>query len=66
MAQIIAMGSVDVETVALIWLLLEHGASLTVSGPTDPQPGVGKTTTLECLATVSARRHGPGLYVRHV
>jgi hypothetical protein len=49
MAQIIALGSVDVETVALIWLLLEHGASLTVSGPTDPQPGVGKTTTLNAL-----------------
>lgn len=49
MAQIIAMGSVDVETVALIWLLLEHGVSLTVAGPTDPQPGVGKTTTLNAL-----------------
>ena len=48
-AQIIAMESVDVETVALIWLLLEHGTSLTVSGPTDPQPGVGKTTTLNAL-----------------
>jgi hypothetical protein len=40
---------VDAETVALIWLLLEHGASLTVAGPTDPQPGVGKTTTLNAL-----------------
>lgn len=49
MAQIIAMGSVDVETVALLWLLLEHGVSLTVAGPTDPQPGVGKTTTLNAL-----------------
>ena len=49
MAQIIAMGSVDVETVALIWLLLEHGVSLTVAGPTDPQPGIGKTTTLNAL-----------------
>ncbi len=49
MAQIIAMRSVDVETVALIWLLLEHGASLTVAGPTDPQPGIGKTTTLNAL-----------------
>ena len=49
MAQIIALESVDVQTVALIWLLLEHGASLTVSGPTDPQPGVGKTTTLNSL-----------------
>ncbi|GCE11659.1 hypothetical protein [Tengunoibacter tsumagoiensis] len=49
MAQIISLQSVDPETVALIWLLLEHGASLTVAGPTDPQPGVGKTTTLNAL-----------------
>lgn len=49
MAQIIAMKSVDVETVALLWMLLEHGASLTVAGPTDPQPGIGKTTTLNAL-----------------
>jgi len=49
LAQIIALDSVDTETVALVWLLLEHGASLTVAGPTDPQPGVGKTTTLNAL-----------------
>ncbi len=49
LAQIIALESVDAETVALVWLLLEHGASLTVAGPTDPQPGVGKTTTLNAL-----------------
>ena len=49
MAQIIALGSVDAETAGLIWLLLEQGASLTVAGPTDPQPGVGKTTTLNAL-----------------
>lgn len=48
-AQIIALGSVDAETAALIWLALEHGASLTVAGPTDPQPGIGKTTTLNAL-----------------
>src|SRR5690242_10080618 len=48
-AQIIALRSVDVETAALVWLLLEHGASLTVAGPTDPTPGVGKTTTLNAL-----------------
>jgi hypothetical protein len=48
-AQIIALRSVDVETAALIWLALEHGASLTVAGPTDPTPGVGKTTTLNAL-----------------
>ena len=49
MAQIVALRSVDAETAALIWLLLESGASLTVAGPTDPQPGVGKTTTLNAL-----------------
>lgn len=49
MAQIIALESVDARTVALIWLLLEHGASITVAGPTDPQPGIGKTTTLNAL-----------------
>jgi hypothetical protein len=48
-AQIIALQSVDVETAGLVWLLLENGASLTVAGPTDPQPGVGKTTTLNAL-----------------
>lgn len=49
MAQIVALGSVDARTAALIWLLLEHGSSLTVAGPTDPQPGIGKTTTLNAL-----------------
>jgi hypothetical protein len=49
LAEIIALGSVDAETAALVWLLLENGASLTVAGPTDPQPGVGKTTTLNAL-----------------
>jgi hypothetical protein len=49
LSQIIALGSVDAYTAALVWLLLEHGASLTVAGPTDPQPGVGKTTTLNAL-----------------
>ena len=48
-AQIVALGSVDVYTAALAWLLLEHGSSLTVAGPTDPQPGIGKTTTLNAL-----------------
>ena len=48
-AQIIALGSVDAKTAAIIWLALEHGASLTVAGPTDPQPGIGKTTTLNAL-----------------
>jgi hypothetical protein len=49
LAQIIALGSVDAYTAALVWLILEHGASLTVAGPTDPQPGIGKTTTLNAL-----------------
>jgi hypothetical protein len=49
LAQIIALGSVDTYTAALVWLLLEHGASLTIAGPTDPQPGIGKTTTLNAL-----------------
>ena len=48
-AQIIALDSVDAKTVAIVWLMLEHGASLTVAGPTDPQPGIGKTTTLNAL-----------------
>lgn len=48
-AQIIALGSVDTKTAGLCWVLLEHGASLTVAGPTDPQPGIGKTTTLNAL-----------------
>lgn len=48
-AQIISLHSVDPETAALVWLLLEYGSSLTVAGPTDPQPGVGKTTTLNAL-----------------
>jgi hypothetical protein len=48
-AQLIALRSVDAETVALIWLLLEHGASLTVAGPTAPIPGAGKSTTLHAL-----------------
>ncbi len=48
-AQIIALGSVDAKTAALTWLMMEHGVSLTVAGPTDPQPGIGKTTTVNAL-----------------
>ena len=48
-AQIIALHSVDVETVALVWMMLEHGASLTVAGFTEPRPGAGKSTTLHAL-----------------
>src|SRR5215467_10066354 len=48
-AQLIALGSLDARTAALLWLLFEHHQSLIVSGPTDPTPGVGKTTTLNAL-----------------
>jgi hypothetical protein len=48
-AQILAMRTIDVETVALIWLMIERGACLTVAGPTEPKPGAGKTTALHAL-----------------
>jgi hypothetical protein len=48
-AQLIALGSLDASTAALLWMLIEHHESLIVSGPTDPTPGVGKTTTLNAL-----------------
>ena len=48
-AQLISLGSLDAATAALLWLLVEHHQSLIVSGPTDPTPGVGKTTTLNAL-----------------
>src|SRR5690348_9826106 len=48
-AQLIALGSLDARTAALLWLLIERHQSLIVSGPTDPTPGVGKTTTLNAL-----------------
>jgi hypothetical protein len=48
-AQLVSMGSLDAPTAALLWLLIEHHTSLIVSGPTDPTPGVGKTTTLNAL-----------------
>jgi hypothetical protein len=48
-AQILAMQSIDIETVALIWLMIERGACLTVAGPTQPKPGAGKTTALHAL-----------------
>ncbi len=49
MAQLVALGSLDARTAALLWLLIERHQSLIVSGPTDPTPGVGKTTTLNAL-----------------
>lgn len=48
-AQLIAAGSLDHRSAALLWLLVERHSSLIVSGPTDPTPGVGKTTTLNAL-----------------
>ena len=48
-AQLIAAGSLDARTAALLWVLIERHQSLIVSGPTDPTPGVGKTTTLNAL-----------------
>jgi hypothetical protein len=48
-AQLIAAGSLDAQTAALLWVLVERHQSLIVSGPTDPTPGVGKTTTLNAL-----------------
>ena len=48
-AQLVSMGSLDAPTAALLWLLMERHQSLIVSGPTDPTPGVGKTTTLNAL-----------------
>ncbi len=45
-AQLIARHAIDAQTVALVWVLLEHGVSLTVAGP---QAGVGKTTILYAL-----------------
>lgn len=48
-AQLIALGSLDARTAALLWVLVERHRSVIVSGPTDPMPGVGKTTTLNAL-----------------
>jgi hypothetical protein len=48
-AQLVALGSLDARTAAVLWLLVDHHQSLIVSGPTDPTPGVGKTTTLNAL-----------------
>jgi hypothetical protein len=36
----------------LLWLLLDHHASLIISGPTDPTPGIGKTTTLNAFLSM--------------
>ena len=44
---LIETGSLDARTAALLWLLLEHRASLVVAAQA---PGAGKTTTLTALA----------------
>jgi hypothetical protein len=48
-AQLVSLGSLDARTAALLWLLIERHRSVIVSGPTDPTPGIGKTTTLNAL-----------------
>src|SRR5258708_25326484 len=48
-AQLIAAGSLDARTPALLWVLVERHQSLIVSGPTDPTPGVHKPTPLNAL-----------------
>jgi hypothetical protein len=47
--QLVSLGSLDTRTAALLWLTMERHRSLIVSGPTDPTPGIGKTTTLNAL-----------------
>jgi hypothetical protein len=64
--ELIARGSVAAPTAGLLWHLLEHRASYIIAGPTDPTPGVGKTTTLNALLpfypTDTAMVYTLGLY----
>ena len=48
-AQLITLGSMDARVGALLWLLIERHTPYIISGPTDPTPGVGKTTTLNAM-----------------
>lgn len=48
-AQLISLGSIDARIGALLWLLIERHTPYIISGPTDPTPGVGKTTTLNAM-----------------
>jgi hypothetical protein len=48
-SQLVALGSLDARTAALLWLLIERHSSVIVSGPADPTAGAGKTTTLNAL-----------------
>ena len=43
-AQLIALGSVDASTAALLWLRGERHQSVIVSGPTDSTPGMQAAT----------------------
>lgn len=56
--ELIARGSLDAATGAVLWTLLERRASYIVAGPTDPTPGVGKTTTLNSLLPYYPRGTG--------
>ncbi len=47
--ELIALGSVNLQTAAIVWALVARKASFIISGPTDPTPGVGKTTTMNAL-----------------
>src|SRR5262249_47856440 len=48
-AQLVSLGSLDSRTAALLWLLVERHASLIVSAPTHPSPGIGKPTPRNAL-----------------
>ena len=65
-AQIVALGSVDVYTASLAWLLLENGSSLTVGWPDRSAARDWQDHNPECSSTISPGRHGPGVYVRDV
>jgi hypothetical protein len=56
--ELIGRGSLDAATGAVLWTLLEHRASYIIAGPTDPTPGVGKTTTLNSLLPFYPRGTG--------
>ncbi len=66
LARLVSLGSVDAYTAALVWLLLECSASFTIAGPTDPKPGVGKTTVLnallQCLPGEAKLAYTAGIY----
>ncbi len=48
-SQLVAAGTLDTRTAALLWVLVQRHQSFIISGPTDPTPGVGKTTTMNAL-----------------